>query len=163
MTTKFTRTTFVMVILILCHASFFGQGNNIEIRFLKAKVNDTTSGKDLTVFFLVSTKDSASFPPVVNLPPKCTVFEGGREKIVLFTQDNLAVALYGDNVEEKNKEVYELLKKEIDFHPKNPQMIVAYTIKDLYYVFTKMTLTPAFSEKLNRAIRIDKRCEFTVQ
>lgn len=152
----------LVLLCLIVSSSCFAQSDSIAIRFLKAKLIDSTSGKDITVFFLVSTKDSAGFPPVITVPPKCTLFENEQEKIVLFNPGNLSVALYGDNVEEKNKEVYELLKNEVDFHPKHPQMIVAYTVKDLYYNFTKMTFTPVFREKQNRNIKIEKKCEFLI-
>lgn len=163
MKTKIILTIQAVVILTFLQGAAFGQGNNnIEIRFLTAKFTDTTSGKNLVAFFLVSTRDSASFPPEVILPPKCTLFEDGREKVILFNAHNLAVGLYGDDVGEKDKDVYDLVKNLVNFHPKNPQMIIGYTIKDLNYVFKKMTLTPIFREKRNREIKIEKRIEFEV-
>src|SRR4051794_38860864 len=95
----------------------FGQGNNnIEIRFLRSKFIDTVGGKDLVAIFLVSTKDSVSFPPIVKLPPKCTVFEDGREKVVIFTQNDLAVTLDGAQIREKNPATYEFIKDVIDLN-----------------------------------------------
>jgi hypothetical protein len=145
-------------------ATTFGQeGKNINIRFLKAKFTDTTQYKDVIAVFLVSTADTASFPPVVNVPPKCTVFENGREKVVLLNPHNLAVSLDGEQVPQKNPDVYSLIKEVVDLNSMKGAMIITYTLKDLNYEFKRMSLTPAFREKKNNEIRVDKRCEFDVQ
>jgi hypothetical protein len=163
MTTKIIRTILVVVLLRPFHGFIFGQGNNnIDIRFLNAKFTDTIADKDLVAVFLVSTKDSLSFPPVAKIPPKCTVFEDGREKVVLLNPHNLSVAFDGESIT-KNKIVYDLIQSQIDLKALKTAMIITYTIKDLNYNFKKMSLTPAFEEKLNKAIRIEKRCEFVVQ
>ena len=164
MKTKFIRTIIAALLLTTVKVSLFGQGNdNIDIRFLKAKFTDTTSGKDLVAVFLVSTKDAYSFPPEVTLPPKCTVFENGQEKTVLITQSMLAVSLDGENMPDKNKAIYDLVRDQVDLKALDHALVITYTIKDINYTFKKMSLTPAFREKQNRSIKVDKRCEFTVQ
>lgn len=166
MKTKLIKTIIAVLLLTTVRGSLLGQGNNnIDIRFLKAKFTDTTSGKTLVAVFLVSTKDTASFPPEVTLPPKCTVFENkyGFEKVVNITQQMLSVDLYDERIREKNKDIYELIKNQVDFKSLQTSLIITYTIKDINYDFNRMTLTPAFREKRNRSVRIDKRCEFTVQ
>jgi hypothetical protein len=164
METKNNARVLFLAGLILVQILACGQnGNNIDIRFLNAHFTDTTSGKDVMAVFLVSTKDTASFPPRVHLPPKCTVFENGREKVILMTPDNLAVSMDGDHIPEKNPLVYALIKDQIDLKALTKAMIITYTIKDINYNFRKMSLTPAFFEKQNKEIRIDKRFEFDVK
>jgi hypothetical protein len=164
MTKNFIRTILAVGLLTGLHSTFFGQGNgNIDIRFLKAKFTDTTSSKDLVAVFLVSTKDTASFPPVVNLPPKCTVFEDGREKVILLNPHMLGVTMDGDKVHEKNPPIYALIKDVIHLDSLQTSLIITYKIKGLNYNFKKMSMTPSFSEKHNKDIRVDKRCEFEVQ
>jgi hypothetical protein len=164
MTTFFIRTILVTLLFTAFQTDSFGQGQNIEIRFLKAKFTDTTAGKDLVAVFLVSTRDTASFPPEIKIPPKCTVFENGREKVVLLTSYNLSVRLDDSRIAEKSPDTYALIKDLIDVKLLQPSaMIITYSISDLDYNFKKMSLTPAFSEKRNRAIRVEKRCEFVVQ
>jgi len=162
MKTKFIRTIFALVLLTSFQGLLHGQGSNIDIRFLKAKFTDTTSGKDLVAVFLVSTKDTSSFPPEIKIPPKCTVFEDGREKVVLLNPHTLAVTLDDAKIPEKHPEIYALIKELIDLKSLQTSMIITYKITDLTYNFKKMSLTPAFSEKRNKAIRVDKRCEFDV-
>ena len=58
------------------------------------------------VVFLISTQDTIDFPPTVSLPPKCTVFENGREKVVILAPQNLSVTFCAHDVAEKNKAVY---------------------------------------------------------
>jgi len=164
MTTKFMRTILAVGLSSLLQCSLFGQGQNIEIRFLEAQFTDTISGKDLVAVFLVSTKDTASFPPQIKIPPKCTVFEDGREKVVQLTPHNLSISLDDSRIAEKNPKTYALIKNLIDVKLLSPSsMIITYGIKDLNYNFRKMSMTPAFGEKSNHAINVDKRCEFEVK
>src|SRR6476661_10662359 len=162
MTTKIIRTFLAITFLTLVQNFVFGQGQNIDIRFLKAKFTDTTSGKDLIAVFLVSTRDTASFPPMVILPPKCTVFENGREKVVLLTEQMLGLTLWGEDIPQKGKDVYDLIKDQVDLKSMQTSMIVEYKIKDVNFDFNKMSLTPVFREKRNKSIRVEKRCEFNV-
>ena len=164
MKTSFIRTILAVLLLTTANVSLFAQANdNIDIRFLKAKFTDTISRKDLVAVFLISTRDTSSFPPQVMLPPKCTVFENGREKVVILTQSMLAVSLDGEEIPNKNKVVYDLIKDQVDLKALDHALIITYTLKDINYTFKKMSLTPAFREKRNNSIRVDKRCEFTVQ
>jgi hypothetical protein len=162
MTTKLIRTVLAITFLTTIQNFVSGQGQNIDIRFLKAKFTDTTSGKDLIAVFLVSTRDTASFPPQVMLPPKCTVFENGREKVVLLTENMLGLVLYGADIPQKSKETYNLIKDQVDLKSMQRSMIIEYQIKDVNFDFNTMTLTPAFKEKRNQSIRVEKRCEFVV-
>ena len=163
MTENFKKTILAFGLLFFLQGTFFGQGNsNIDIRFLKAKFTDTTSGKDLVAVFLVSTKDTSSFPPEIRIPPKCTVFEDGREKVVLLNPHTLSVTLDDAKIPEKHPEIYALIKDLIDLKSLQTSMIITYKITDLTYNFKKMSLTPAFNEKRNKTIRVDKRCEFNV-
>ena len=162
MKTKLFRTIFALILLTTFQGTLHGQGSNIDIRFLKAKFTDTISGKDLVAVFLVSTRDTSNFPPEIRLPPKCTVFEDGREKVVLLNPHALSVSLDDAKIPEKHPEIYELIKDLIDLKSMQNKMIISYFIKDLNYNFKKMSLTPAFNEKRNKTIRVDKRCEFEV-
>ena len=159
------RLAFLILAIVFGQGFSFGQSdNNIDVRFLTAYFTDTTtSKKDVLAVFMVSTKDSSSFPPKVNLPPKCTVFEGGREKVVLLSRQNMTFAFYSNNIEKDNKELYDKIKAYIHWHPLKPQMIITYSLLDLNYDFTKMSLSPVFREKQNDDIRIEKRFEFDVQ
>ena len=151
-------------ILFGYYKNSYAQGNSsIEINFLTANFTDTIGEKDVVLVFLVSTKDTTNFPPVISLPPKCTVFEGGREKVILLTQSNFSVALYDQNIETKNKMVYNLIKNKISLSSMQTTMIITYNILNLNYNFSKMTLTPAFREKKNNAIRTEKRFEINVE
>lgn len=165
MKTNYTYRLLAFVGIIILHTTAKGQcyNNNIDIRFLNAKFTDTTSGKDLLVVFLVSTKDSASFPPVVTLPPKCTVFENGREKVILLSPSNLQLTTDGNQIAIKNPAVYALIKDQVNLKSMRNSMIVTYKLIDINYDFTRMSLTPAYREKLNQSIKIDKRCEFEVK
>lgn len=164
MRTKLFRTILAALLLTSVEGSLFGQvGDNIDIRFLKASFIDTISRKELVAVFLVSTHDTASFPPQVMLPPKCTVFENGREKVVLLTQNMLAVSIDGEDISDKNKVVYNLIKDQINLKSLDHSLIVTYTISNIHYTFKRMSLTPAFREKRNNSMRVEKRCEFTMQ
>lgn len=161
--TKLKKLILVALILNFAQHTMCAQENgNIEIQFLTAQFNDTIRGKDVMVVFILTTKDSASFPPVINLPPKCTVFENGLEKIVFLGPNNLNITLYGNDIEVKDKPLYDKIKHLLHFHPIKPQMIIVYYLKDLNYVFKKMTFTPGFKEKLNKEIRFQKKFEFEV-
>jgi len=162
MTAKIIRTVLAITFFATLQNFVFGQGQNIDIRFLKAKFTDTTSGKDLIAVFLVSTKDTASFPPKIMLPPKVTVFENGREKVVLLNEQMLGLTLWGEDIPQKGKDVYDLIKDQVDLKSMQTSMIVEYKIKDVNFEFNKMSLTPAFKEKRNPEIRVEKRCEFVV-
>ena len=159
---KIKLTIATSMVLLSMPIFISAQVQNIEIRFLNAKFTDTTSGKDLVAVFLVSTRDSAGFPPTVNLPPKCTVFENGREKVVLLTPQMLSVTFNGEDVDQKYPEIYQMIKGMVDLNAMKTSMIVTYAIKDIFYDFRKMALTPAFTEKKNKSARIEKRSEFIV-
>jgi hypothetical protein len=137
----------------------------IDIRFLTAKFSDTSTTKNLDVVFLITTSDTIDFPPIVNLPPKCTVFENGREKVLLLAPQNLGISFSGRDVASKDKKVYNLIKDIIDLKSlvDKKTILICYSIKDLNFVFKKMSLTPSFKEKLHKEIIVDKRVEFDVK
>jgi hypothetical protein len=160
---KFQRSLLIAAMLTAFSIRVYGQDNStIEVRFLNAKFTDTTNAKNLMTVFIVSTKDTADFPPQINLPPKCTVFENGREKVVLLDQHNMGVSLYGDNIRELNKEAYTLVKNQIGEKLPNATMIIVYSLHGLDFEFRKMSLTPAFVEKRHKEVRVAKRFEFEV-
>ena len=158
-----TITSGLFLLLISLGTFSFGQGTDIiTISFINAKFTDHKAPADVLVAFLVTTKDSADFPPQVTIPPKCTAFENGMEKVILLNPHNLAVALYGQDIAQKNSEAYELVKGHVDLGTMTPGFIITYKLTDVPYTFTKMSMTPAFVEKRDRTKRVAKRFEFAV-
>lgn len=155
---------FLLSILFCQYRALAQDDSGIGIRFLNAAISpDSSSGKDVVAVFLVSVKDSADFPPVVNLPPKCTVFERGREKVFLLRPDNLAVSFDDGQIEQKNPRIYALIKDKLDLKQLSKAMIVSYDILDIYYDLNRMSLSPSFKNKHNQAIKTEKRFEFDVK
>ncbi len=154
-----------IVIITLFKSVVMGQmKESVDIRFLTAKFSDTSNTKFLDAIFLISTLDTIDFPPTLVLPPKCTVFENGREKVVLLQPQNLGVELFDKKIVEKNKRLYALIKESIDIKTFNNKknLIICYSIKGLNYVFKRMSLTPSFKAKHNKEMSINKRFEFDV-
>ena len=158
-----TITTGLLFLFLTASGSSFGQDSDIiKISFINAKFTDPKSPADVFVAFLVMTRDSADFPPQINIPPQCTAFENGQEKVVLLSPHNLAVALYGEDIALKSPEAYDLVKGHIDLKSMAPGLIITFKLTDIPYTFTKMSMTPAFTEKRDKEKRVAKRFEFTV-
>jgi hypothetical protein len=157
------KKNILVVLLIAICANISAQPTEkIFIRFVNAKFTDTTGARALMASFLVSVKDSADFPPGVVLPPKCTVFEMGREKVILLQAVNLGVVMNDQTVREKNPEIYAMIKDSIDLGKLRTSMLITYKLRELNFNFRKMSLTPVFKEKRDGRIRVEKRFEFEV-
>jgi hypothetical protein len=154
--------TFSAFILILLTCTIAVGQDKTTIRYLNSTFQDTTDNKDVLVVFLVTVPDTSDFPPRVNLPPECTVFENGFEKKVLLSPQNLSVTFDGDQVAEKHPEVYRLVKDSISFDKFKTSMLVSYQFRDIPYTFSKMSVTPSFKEKRNKESRVSKRFVFLI-
>jgi hypothetical protein len=147
-----------MLLAGLVHAQ---QTSDIDIRFLRAKFTDPAAGNELVAVFMVSTKDTASFPPVMVMPPKCSIFIGQVETKLNLEPQMLSVQIDGEKIAE-NKITYELIKDQIDLNDLKRRMIITYTIRGIVSEFKRMSLTVAFKDKHNNAKRVEKRAEFEV-
>jgi hypothetical protein len=85
---------FLAVIFFACllasHPAAGQDSDVLDIRFIKAKFTDPKTRRDVIVAILVMAKDTSDFPPQVNIPPKCTAYESGFEKVVLLNPHNLS-------------------------------------------------------------------------
>ena len=165
---KTKNTVLFLSVIVL---SFFSKSlksqteSSIDIRFIGARFTDTLQSKSLRTLFLVDTRDTSSFPPSIKLPPKCSVFENGREKVVLLGPQNLAVSLWGDDVELKDKTIYDLVKNKVNLKGEAMKhcLIIVYDLKENNFTFHKMSLTPGFGEKKGKQQPVEKRIEFEVE
>ncbi len=153
-------TTLLLLSLMPLFASA-QKSDVIDIKFVNARFTDTLYPGDVIVAFLVTTRDSSDFPPQINIPPPCTVFENGMEKKVLLSPHNLSVALHGSDVKQRSPETYNLIKGKVDLDNMKTGLIMTFMIADIPYSFTRMTMTPIFTEKKEKQ-RVSTRFEFSV-
>ena len=98
-----TITAGLVALFLLAPEILPGQDSSIiRISFINARFTDAKSPADVFWAFLVTTRDSSDFPPQISIPPKCTAFENGMEKVVLLNPHNIAIALYGNDIAQKN-------------------------------------------------------------
>lgn len=146
------------------HAQFI---DKVEMRIIHAAFTDSAgaNGKNFDIAVLLSCRDTADFPPVLILPPKCSVFENGRERVIMLNAENLSVALYGHTIQEKNKAAFEFVKHHLDVNKLDDQhqMIMYYSLKNIPYTFRHISFSPIVREKRNRAKRIETRLETDVK
>lgn len=137
---------------------------SFDISFVRAKFTDTTDKKDLVAIFLLSTPDTANFPPIINMPPKFSILFPDREEKIFLSPEILSLSIDDDRVVLKNIITYELVKDRINLNAKNPIMILTYTIRDISKEdFDKIALSISFSEKYNNLLRYEKRFEIKVE
>jgi hypothetical protein len=155
---------YLLVLSVLQNFTFAQNTFNFDVKFIRAKFTDTTQNKDLIAVFLLSTADTAHFPPIINMPPKVSILFKDREEKIVLTPEILSVSLDGDKIILKNITVYEIIKGKIDLNVKHPFMIISYTLKDVSKQdFHKIAMSISFSEKHNQARRYEKRFEVEVE
>ena len=164
MKTNFIRTILIIIGLTCFQTIHFGQNkNSFDIHCVRAKFTDTTGSKDVIVVFNVTFQDTVNYPPILNIPPKCSILINGVNQDVPLSPENLSVSLNDDKVILKDVFLYELIKDRVDLTSKKEIMLISFKIKDVSSEpFNKMTVTLSLGEKRNPTIKHIKSCEFIV-
>jgi hypothetical protein len=138
--------------------------NTFTVRFLKAKLTQSTPSKKAMLVFHISIADTANYPPRFNLPPKCSIFVDGSAQVVPMSQESFSLSLYDDRIIIQNVQVYDMIKDKIDLQDKNKMIVMVYTL-DLSGTasFKKMMFTFSLSEKRNVKQRWEKQFEFDIE
>ncbi|MDI1355834.1 MAG: hypothetical protein PSX36_13005 [bacterium] len=134
-----------------------------EVKALRAKIIDTTFKKDVIVIFYISAVDSLDFPPVLHLPPVCSIQVNGKDENLIFSPENIAISLDGDKLILTNMLVYDIIKGMVDFTEKKNMMILSFRMKDVSAEkFDKMSVTLSLGEKRNPDKKFAKNFVFKV-
>jgi hypothetical protein len=136
-----------------------------DLRFLKAKITDTTDKKDVIVLFHVSAKDEKDYPPVLSMRLTYSVNdETEKTRSEIRKDKNIHIVIFGKNIKEQNKAIYNLIKDKIDTSGKQDFMILGFYLNDISSdKVKKMTFTYGLWEKQNQDIRVEKKYEFEVE
>ena len=135
-----------------------------NIKFIRSAQFVSGNTNKIVVILLITPKDSKDFPPVVSTRMFCSIDGAPEKKLdIMHQSDNVSMEVFGKNVEEKNKHIYELVKDRIDLKNKDDMGIFVFTFSNLpLKQVEKMSLTYGFWEKLNQNVRVEKKYDFTV-
>ncbi|MCU0360917.1 MAG: hypothetical protein MUF75_09405 [Bacteroidia bacterium] len=157
---------FLMLLLacVMPEKLFCQYQNTFTVRFLKAKLTQSSPSKKAVLVFHISVADTANYPPRFHLPPKCSIIVNGLAQIVPMSQESFSLSLYDDRIIIQNVQVYDMIRDKIDLQDKNKMIIMVFTL-DLTGTasFKKMMFTFALSEKRNAKQRWKKKFEFDLE
>jgi len=140
-----------------------------DMKFLRAKITDTSAMKSILVLFQVTTKEEKDFPPVISMRLNYTLcIASDRHEVISTTlgkKDSKAkIIIFGNNVKAKDKYVYNLIKDKIDTTYKRDYWILAFFFRNASKdIVQKMDLTYGLWEKNNPDMRVEKKYEFEVE
>ena len=151
--------------MCLFHGTFAQFQGSYDVKLLRAKFTDPAhSKKDVVAIFLVTVRDTANFPPGLNLPPKVTYFANGKDNLIFFDQENLSLRIFDDRVMIKDVRVYDMIKDKVDLSSDKKIMILVFTLKNFTDEdFTKMKFNFKLTEKHDKSLKIEHPFEFDVE
>jgi hypothetical protein len=157
---------FLGVINFLISFSFTASAQSestYELNFLRAKIIDTTDLKDILILFQVTTKKKKDFPPILSMKLTYSLDNNAEKTVDILKTNNIQISVFGNDVNEKDKFVYELIKNKIDIDDKNDFLILAFLLKSVTNESVdKMSFTYGLWEKNNQKVRVEKKYEFEI-
>ncbi len=165
-TKTFHQTILTILFLTTFHSFIYAQDKTAhDIKLLKAKIIDSTDKKDVIVLFHVSAKDPKDFPPVVSMRLTYSINdEQEKTRNEIRNDKNIQIIIYGNDIEQKNKRIYDLIKNQIDTNSKGGFWILAFVLRDVSSEkVKKMTFTYGLWEKRNQDKRVEIKYAFDVE
>lgn len=158
---------FVIISLIafLPKKDFAQEPTTYKMDFVRACSDSSKNGKNILTLFKV-TPIVKDFKLVLSMR---VFYQLEKEKEILSflkpNEDNIGIVVYGRNVQEKNKFVYDFIKDRIDLEKENDEV---YFIAFIFHNITKeivekMSITYGLWESDNLNVRHEKRYDFMVE
>jgi hypothetical protein len=160
---------FVSIFCLTSNTALAQEEPKYNIEFVKAKWFGTADSNTVAAVFYVSPKKNKDFRPVLSMKVTYsandaveTIVDVMKQKVPLPVQ----FVIYGQNVEEKNPAIYQMVKNKITgrMSNKNEPFFIAIYFNNLWKQKPeKMSVTYGLWEKRDLNERIEKKYDFLVE
>ncbi len=147
--------------LILISSFAFGQKNITEqsynLDILSAKYIETNGNNEVLLIFKYEPKKKKEFKPIFSMKITYSIGNSQDEKTEILEKSNHSIVFYGNDIDTKNPEIFNLIKDKINLEQKQKFGIVVFHLRNLTTeYFDKIKFTYGLWEPENEKIRIEK-------
>lgn len=158
---------FLLGIFILLLGFSFAQKNiteqSYDLDFLKAKYIESGNSNEILLIFKYQPKKEKEFKPIVSMKMTYSIGDSGMERTEILDKSNHSIVAYGNDINQKNAEIYNLIKEKIDLNQKQEFGIFVFHLRNLTQEYVEnMTFTYGLWEPENENIRIEKKYEIPI-
>ncbi|KQS89402.1 hypothetical protein [Chryseobacterium sp. Leaf394] len=164
---KINLQIFIILFTVIA-TSLFGQEKIKESSYnfdlLSAKYVNIEGKNEVILIFKYEPKEGKVFKPIFSMKITYSIGESNLEKTETLNKSNHSIEFFGNDIDQKNAEIYSLIKDKINLQQNKEFGIVVFSLRNITKDYKeKMKFTYGLWEPEDESIRFEKQYNIKIE